>query len=58
MAVRLIVPTPDGSYMIDHSLGIFAIDPKGGLHAFFNAGQALAAISSDYRELVTQLPLF
>jgi protein SCO1/2 len=52
-----IIPMPDGNYMVDHSLAIFAVDPKGGFHALFNASQAPAAISSDYRQLVTRLQL-
>lgn len=54
MGVPVAIGTPDanGNYSVDHSAGIFLINPDGALRALFSTPHTPAVIAADYRRLV------
>jgi protein SCO1/2 len=48
----IITPTESGSYTVDHSATLFAVDPKGRIAAVFSPPFMVDALSADLRRLV------
>ena len=43
----------NGSYAVDHSAAILAVNPRGELRAIFSPPHTVAALATDYRSLVS-----
>jgi protein SCO1/2 len=49
---RIENPSDKANYLVDHSAGVFLIDPNGDYHAVFTPPLTADAISSDFHQMV------
>ncbi|MGD0490786.1 MAG: SCO family protein [Steroidobacteraceae bacterium] len=52
VAVLLSTPKADGSYTVDHTAGIFVVDPAGKLSAILTGPFTPGALQSDFQHIV------
>jgi len=52
IAVIIGAPAADGSYSVDHSAGVYLVDPESRIVALFGAPHDAEAIARDYRRIV------
>jgi len=52
-----IRPLENGSYAVDHSASILAMNPQGELAAVFSAPHTVQALAADYRALIGVKPI-